>query len=97
MFDVCRFGEEKDLQGELCNQGYNALCLCPNCHALMKQGSGGLKGIIEQAKQAAAGKVKGDCYSVGINIAGIETRLYCTAEHVAKIEAFVKRPESKAR
>ena len=65
----------------------------------MKQGGNGLKGIIEQAKKVATSKVKGDCYMVGINIdvAGNQTWLYYTAEHVAKIEAFVKRPENKAR
>ena len=97
LFDVYLFGEEEGLHGELCNREYNAICLCPNCHALIKQWNSGLEGIIEQAKQIAASNKKGDCYKIRINIVGDQAWLFYTAEHVSKIEEFVNLSEGNPR
>ena len=97
--------EKRNLHGEWCDQGYNTLCLCPNCHALMKYGGRELEGIIEKARKVAAGEVtseevrerNGNFYIVNVTVAGKERELFYTTEHMAKVLAFVRFAEDKAR
>jgi len=76
---------------------FNVLCLCPNCHALMKHGGKVLKNIWEMAekilkKEVAPEEVKerkGDFYIININVAGKERDIFYTPVHMAKLAAFI--------
>lgn len=97
-FEIYRLIEKRKLYGEWSEQGFNTLCLCPNCHALMKHGGRELNGIVKKAKQVAMGEAapeevrerNGDFYIVNVNIAGKEKELFYTPTHMAKVSAFVK-------
>ncbi len=97
-FEIYRLDEKKNLHGEWSNQEHNAICLCPNCHALMKYGGRDLTKIIEKAQNVAnheeapdpVSKRNGDFYITEVNIAGVKKEIFYTPIHMASIIAFLK-------
>jgi len=97
-FDTYRLDEKRNLHGEWSNQEYNGICLCPNCHALMKHGGRDLKNVIEKAKNIAAkeeapeevGERNGDFYRCNVNVAGKPREIFYTPVHMASLVAFLK-------
>jgi hypothetical protein len=97
-FEVYHLIEKRRPVGPWSFQGFNVLCLCPNCHALMKFGGRDLKGITERAEKTLTGEVApeevserhGDFYIVPVIIAGREKELFLAPFHMAKISAFLK-------
>ena len=97
-FEVYHLIEKRRPVGPWSLQGFNVLCLCPNCHALMKYGGRDLRAIAEKAEKAMNGEVApeevserhGDFYIVPIILAGKERELFLATLHMAKISAFLK-------
>jgi len=97
-FEIYRLDEKKNLHGEWSNQEFNTICLCPNCHALMKYGGRDLTNIMEKAKvisnhEEAPEPIterNGDFYEVRVSIAGKERKIFYTPIHMASIIAFLK-------
>lgn len=101
-FEIYRLIEKRREVGSWSDLKFNALCLCPNCHALMKYGGRDLKQIFDKAIELAKGETApeeskergGDFYTVQITVAGKEKELSYAPFHMAKIAAFVKLAES---
>jgi hypothetical protein len=97
-FEIYRLMEKRRLRGAWSDQEYNALCLCPNCHALMKHGGSNLENVEEKAKKMTRGEDapeevserKGDFYIIPITVAGKARELFYTPFHMAKVSAFIK-------
>jgi len=97
-FEVYHIIEKRRSMGSWSFQGFNVLCLCPNCHALMKYGGRDLESIANLAEKTANGEAapeevserKGDFYITQIIMAGKERELLFTPHHMAKISAFLK-------
>jgi hypothetical protein len=100
-FEVYHIIEKRRSMGSWSFQGFNVLCLCPNCHALMKYGGRDLEAIANLAEKTANGEAapeevrerKGDFYITQILMAGREKELFFTPHHMAKISAFLKLTE----
>ena len=103
-FETYHLIEKRRLYGTWSDQDFNVLCLCPNCHALMKYGGGDLEEILKRARRVAEGEEapeeveerRGDFYIVQIAMAGKKANIFYTPIHMAKISAFVKMAEDKA-
>jgi predicted HNH restriction endonuclease len=97
-FEIYRLDEKKNLHGEWSNQEFNTICLCPNCHALMKYGGRDLTNIVEKAKIISNHEEvpepiterNGDFYAVKVSIAGKEREIFYAPSHMASIIAFLK-------
>jgi len=79
---------------------WNILCLCPNCHALIKHGrNNDLNAIQQIAISASEHEIapepieerNGDFYIVNIQLAGKERQLFYTPNHVRKISVLIKQ------
>lgn len=79
---------------------WNILCLCPNCHALIKHGrNNDLNAIQQIAISASEHEIvpepieerNGDYYIVNIQLAGKERQLFYTPNHVRKISVLIKQ------
>ncbi len=79
---------------------WNILCLCPNCHALIKHGrNNDLSNIQQIANQASDHEIapepieerNGDFYIVNIRLAGKERQLFYNPIHLRKISVLVKQ------
>ena len=100
-FEIYRIIEKRRLYGVWSDKEFNILCLCPNCHALMKHGGRDLGEIFNKAKRVADGEEapeeveerRGDFYIVPITIAGKQRELFYTPLHMARISAFVRLTE----
>jgi hypothetical protein len=97
-FETYHIIEKRRSVGSWSFQGFNVLCLCPNCFALMKYGGRELGAITDLAEKTANGEAaaeevserKGDFYIVPVIIAGKEKELFFAPFHMAKISAFLK-------
>ena len=97
-FEIYRLIEKHRLYGTWSNQEFNVLCLCPNCHALMKYGGRNLQELFNKARRVAENEEapeevderRGDFYITQITMAGKQTELFYTPFHMAKISAFIK-------
>lgn len=82
---------------------FNVLCLCPNCHALMKHGGKVLKNIWEMAEKVLKREVapeeikerRGDFYIININVAGKDKEIFYTPKHMAKLADFIEKTVEK--
>ena len=82
---------------------FNILCLCQNCHALLKHGGGNLKGIFEVAERVLNHEIApeevdergGDFYIIDIVVVGKEKKLFYPSEHMEKLSAFFERSFKK--
>ncbi len=78
---------------------FNVLCLCPNCHALLKHGNKDLKNIWDAAEKVGRNEISsepveerhGDYYIVKIKVADNEREIFYTPTHMAKLSAFVSK------
>jgi hypothetical protein len=78
---------------------FNVLCLCPNCHALLKHGSKDLKNIWNTSEKVGQKEIApepvderhGDYYIVKITVAEIEREVFYTPTHMAKLSAFTSK------
>jgi hypothetical protein len=101
-FEIYRIIEKRHKVGAWSDLEFNALCLCPNCHALMKYGGRNLKELFDRAMYVAKGEAApeeieergGDFYVVPVTVAGKERELYIAPIHMAKLSAFVKMVET---
>ena len=97
-FAIYHLIEKRRLYGAWSDQDFNVLCLCPNCHALMKYGGRDLEEILKKAKRVAEGEEapeeveerRGDFYIIRIIMAGKKADLFYTPVHMTKISALVK-------
>lgn len=79
---------------------FNVLCLCPNCHALMKHGGRDLKSVLETAEKVSKGEVapeevgerRGDFYIINVKVAGKEREIFYKQTHMAK---FIQQTAGK--
>jgi len=86
------------------NNEFNVLCLCPNCHTLMKYGRD-LKNILEVAKKVSNNEIapeevderNGDFYVVKINVAGKERELFYSPRHMGTLAAFIEKTTEKGK
>ena len=100
-FEIYRLIEKRREVGAWSDLEYNILCLCPNCHALMKYGGRDLQGVFDKARRVANNEDApeevdergGDFYIVSIMIAGKERELFYSPFHMAKVSAFIKLVE----
>lgn len=82
---------------------FNVLCLCPNCHALMKHGGKMLKNIWEMAEKVLKREVapeevkekRGDFYIININVAGKDKEIFYTPTHMEKLAVFIEQTIEK--
>jgi hypothetical protein len=78
---------------------FNVLCLCPNCHALLKHGNKDLKNIWDVAEKVGRNETssepveerRGDYYIIKIKVADSEKEIFYTPTHMAKLSAFVSK------
>ena len=97
-FEVYHVIEKRRPVGPWSFQGFNVLCLCPNCHALMKHGGRDLGAIVEEAEKAMNGEAApeevnerhGDFYVIPITVAGKQKELFFAPYHMAKVSAFLR-------
>lgn len=97
-FEAYHLIEKRRPVGAWSFHGFNVLCLCPNCHALMKYGGRDLRAITEMAEKAMNGEAapeevserRGDFYIIPITIAEKEKEIFFAPFHMAKISAFLK-------
>jgi hypothetical protein len=101
LFETFRIKEFR-AKHKYANMEFNVLCLCPNCHGLLKYGGGDLIDIVNVAKKALAHEIapewieerKGDYYSAKIVIAGTDARLYFRPGHMQKIAWLLEAKRS---
>lgn len=82
---------------------FNVLCLCPNCHALMKHGNKNLKNIREMAEKVLKREVaseevderKGDFYIINIDVVGASKEIFYTPAHMAELVVFIEQTTEK--
>ena len=80
---------------------FNVICLCPNCHALLKHGDSSLTSIVDVAEQAGASLIapqpvrerRGDHYIIRIRVADTEREIFYTPTHMAKLSAFIQEAD----
>ena len=97
-FEIYRIIEKRRKVGAWSDLEFNVLCLCPNCHALMKYGGRDLAHLFDKANLAAKGEAApeeakergGDFYIIPITVAEEEKDLFLAPLHMAKLSAFVK-------
>lgn len=97
-FEIYRIDEKRSKNG-WANNEFNVLCLCPNCHALMKYGGRDLRNILETAKKVLNAEIvpkgveerSGDFYVVKINVAGKERELFYSPKHMETLIAFIEK------
>ena len=79
---------------------WNILCLCPNCHALIKHGRNNDLNAIQQIAISASeheiapepiDERNGDFYIINIKLAGKERQLFYTPNHMRKISVLIKQ------
>lgn len=78
---------------------FNVLCLCPNCHALLKHGSKDLKNIWDTAEKVGRKEIApepveerhGDFYIIKIKVADTEREVFYTPTHMAKLSGFMSK------
>jgi len=97
-FEVYHLIEKRQLASSWSIQGFNALCLCPNCFALMKHGEKNLKPIPEIALKTITSDIApeevserhGDYYILPICLIGEQKELFISPVHMTKIAAFLQ-------
>lgn len=98
-FETFRLVETKSTN-EWTNMEFNIICLCPNCHALMKHHpKRDLHNVLEMAKKVLKYEVspeeveerRGDYYIIDIVVAGKNQQMYYTPIHMQKISAFIEK------
>jgi hypothetical protein len=102
-FEIYRLDEHRNLHGDWSNQEHNAICLCPNCHALLKYGVRDLSNIMNKARIISAGDEApeeiseryGDFYVVRVSVAGADRDLMYSPVHMASVIAFIKFGEGE--
>lgn len=100
-FEIFRIVETRNLYG-WSNMEFNIVCVCPNCHALLKHGGRELGKIIEVAQGVSRNEVaaqeiddrQGDYYVVQIQVAGRDREIFYSPMHMAKISAFIEDTDS---
>jgi hypothetical protein len=78
---------------------FNVLCLCPNCHALLKHGNKELQNIWDTAEKVGRNEITseavterhGDYYVIKIKVADVEREIFYTPTHMAKLSAFISK------
>ena len=101
-FEVFRIRETQGKNPET-NMEFNVLCLCPNCHALMKHGGRDLESVWETAEKVSkrevapeeVGERSGDFYIINIKVARKEREIFYTPTHMATIAAVVEQTTKK--
>lgn len=97
-FEVYHLIEKRQLANAWSIQGFNALCLCPNCFALMTHGEKNLNSIPEIALKTITNDIApekvserhGDYYIVPICLIGEQKELFISPVHMTKIAAFLQ-------
>ncbi|AGB50726.1 molecular chaperone of HSP90 family (plasmid) [Methanomethylovorans hollandica DSM 15978] len=98
-FSIYRIVETENAH-EWTNMEFNVICLCPNCHALMKNHPNrNLDNILKIAKKILNYEVapeevkerKGDYYIIDVVVGGKKQYLYYKPIHMQKIAAFVEK------
>lgn len=84
------------------NMEWNVLCLCPNCHALMKHGGRDLTNIVDTARKVSKYEIapdevpnRGLLYTIIIKVAGKDVDIFYSQEHMNKLAAFVQQTMGK--
>lgn len=96
-FEIYRLFETRDENWWTDNE-FNVLCLCPNCHALMKHGGRDLRNILKTAEKVLSNEIapeevgerSGDFYVVKIVVAGREKELFYSQRHMGTLAAFIE-------
>jgi len=97
-FETFRIREFRG-ESKWANMEFNVLCLCPNCHALLKHGSRDLGDIWNIAEKVLSEDIapesvderRGDFYIVKIKVVGKEKELFYSQAHMAKLAAFIEQ------
>jgi len=87
------------------NMEFNVLCLCPNCHALLKHGGRDLSNVLEVVNKLSRGEIapepvyerKGDFYIIKIRVVGKEKELFYSPAHMNKIAALIEQSTDSAK
>jgi hypothetical protein len=103
-FEVFRLEEIRG-KNVWANMEFNVLCLCPNCHALLKHGNKDLHNVLEVANMVLNNDVApepiaergGDFYIVKITVIGKERELFYSPTHMNKLAAFIEQSSRKER
>ena len=101
-FEVFRLDEIRG-KNAWANMEFNVLCLCPNCHALLENGSKDLRNVLEVANMVLNNDVapepiderRGDFYIVKIKMIGEERELFYSPTHMNKLAAFIEQSSGK--
>ncbi|AKB85358.1 sacsin N-terminal ATP-binding-like domain-containing protein [Methanococcoides methylutens] len=103
-FEIFRLVEAKNTH-DWANMEFNVICLCPNCHALMKHHpQRDLTNILEIAEKVLNYEVApeeveermGDYYIVDVVVAGQMKHMYYTPVHMQKISAFIEKTNDES-
>lgn len=97
-FDIFRMVEIRG-ENRWSNMEFNVLCLCPNCHALLKHGGRDLSNVLEVANKLSKGEIapepvnerRGDFYIVKIGVVGKGKELFYSPAHINKFAAFIEQ------
>lgn len=98
-FNTFRMVELKEAH-EWADMEFNVICLCPNCHALMRHHpTRDLTNISEVANKILKGEVaseeveerRGDYYIIDVVVAGKNQQMYFTQNHMQKISAYIDK------
>jgi len=95
-FEVYRIVETRGKNWWTDNE-FNVLCLCPNCHVLVKHGGRDLKNIFKTAEKILNNEISpeeidernGDFYIVKVIVAGKERGLFYSPRHMGTLAAFI--------
>lgn len=97
-FETLHLVETRGMHGWT-DMEFNVLCLCPNCHALLKHGNKDLKNIWDAAEKVGRNEISsepveerhGDYYIIKIKVADNEKEIFYTPTHMAKLSAFISK------
>jgi len=103
-FKIFRISETRG-ENPWTNMEFNILCLCPNCHALLKHGGRDLSNVWEVANKVLKEEIasdpvderRGGFYIVKIRVAGKEKELFYSPAHMDKFTAFIEQSTGNAK
>lgn len=97
-FEIYRIVETRNKHA-WSNMEFNVLCLCPNCHALIKHGGADLKEVLVVAAKVSKNEIapeevnekQGDFYIIDVEVVGQKRQIFYTSTHMMKVAAFVEK------
>lgn len=94
-FEVLHLFEPREI-GNLADEPFNVICLCPNCHALAKYGGKDFLNVKVKALEVIKGNAaseevnerRGNFFPINVWLAGKEVIIYYSEVHMYKLCAF---------